>query len=584
MRKITLVILAAFAVNPLIAQTFVSTTPENRKVVLEEFTGINCQYCPDGHKLASQLAAANPGRVALINVHVGGFSTPAAGQLDFRTSFGGPLDAQANVEGYPAGTVNRNLFTSLNSAGTALNRGQWASAASQILAQSSPVNVAARATIDLVTRELTVVVEAYYTGNSNAATNTLSVALLQNNIAASQVGSALNTAAILPDGRYNHMHALRHLLTGQWGTTIGSTTAGSFHTSTHTYTIPASIRNIETVLHDLEVVVFVAEGNQNIITGSKAELTFLSPNDLDARPLALAVPEVVCGNQVGASVTIQNYGNLPLTSLEVWYQVNAAQVFTYNWTGNLATGQVATVSLPNVSFNNLEENTYWVATQNPNGLFDPISSNDILLVSFYPPKNSLSAVTITIVTDNYGTETTWSVKDPNGATVASGGPYTNSSQTYTANLTLADGCHQFIINDTYGDGICCDYGTGSYTIMSNGVNLYVGGDFTSQEVKLFDVNGVSGVEEQAEVLQLLSVFPNPFAMDATVRFNLAQQANVSLSVRNMLGQAVVEKAIGTLMAGTHDHRLTSDGLVNGIYLVSLLADGQLHTTRVIINR
>ena len=29
------------------AQTIVSTSPENKNVILEEFTGIYCQFCPD---------------------------------------------------------------------------------------------------------------------------------------------------------------------------------------------------------------------------------------------------------------------------------------------------------------------------------------------------------------------------------------------------------------------------------------------------------------------------------------------------------------------------------------------------------
>jgi len=36
-------------------EVFVSKTPENRKVILEEYTGINCGYCPDGHKRADSL-------------------------------------------------------------------------------------------------------------------------------------------------------------------------------------------------------------------------------------------------------------------------------------------------------------------------------------------------------------------------------------------------------------------------------------------------------------------------------------------------------------------------------------------------
>jgi hypothetical protein len=34
-----------------LAQTIVSTSPENKKIVLEEYTGIHCTYCPDGHEL-----------------------------------------------------------------------------------------------------------------------------------------------------------------------------------------------------------------------------------------------------------------------------------------------------------------------------------------------------------------------------------------------------------------------------------------------------------------------------------------------------------------------------------------------------
>ena len=37
------------ASNLFLAQTIVSTSPENKKIILEEYTGIHCTYCPDGH-------------------------------------------------------------------------------------------------------------------------------------------------------------------------------------------------------------------------------------------------------------------------------------------------------------------------------------------------------------------------------------------------------------------------------------------------------------------------------------------------------------------------------------------------------
>lgn len=563
------------------AQTFVSTTAENRNVVLEEFTGINCQYCPDGHKIANQIKAGNPSNVVLVNVHVGGYATPSAGQIDLRTNFGTALDNQAAVEGYPAGTVNRHVFPGL-ATGTAMGRGDWNNAANQTLNMASPVNVAARATIDLTTRVLTVVVEAYYTGTSSASTNKLTVALLQNNIEGTQSGASLNPTAILPNGNYNHMHALRHFLTGQWGATISNTSTGSFFTETYTYEIPAAIRSLPVLLPDLEVAVYVAEGNQEILSGNMAELTFISPNAVDALPFEAIVPDYLCDNELNATVKIQNMGSQTLTSLDVLYSVNGGPAGTYNWTGSLPTASIASIDLPAISFTHFEENTLWVATQNPNGQFDPISANDIVMVDFLPARNSGNQVTLTLTTDNYGSETSWLLKDPSGSTIASGGSYGNNA-TVTENFTLQNGCHEFIINDEFGDGICCGYGNGSYTLTSGAQTLYDGGQFAAQEVRLFNVGGVAGLEDM-EILTGLSIYPNPFTDNATLRFELAEDAQVAISVRNVLGQTLVDRQLGHLSAGTHSQQIASNGLAPGIYMVSLLVDGQQRTVRVSVSK
>ncbi len=108
-----------------------------------------------------------------------------------------------------------------------------------------------------------------------------------------------------------------------------------------------------------------------------------------------------------------------------------------------------------------------------------------------PPSCNDNAVTLTITSDNYGSETTWTVKNSNGTTVASGGPYANNTTT-THDLCLADGCYDFTINDSYGDGICCGYGNGSYSISDAGGSLASGGSFGSSETKNFCVGGGGG--------------------------------------------------------------------------------------------
>ena len=91
-------------------------------------------------------------------------------------------------------------------------------------------------------------------------------------------------------------------------------------------------------------------------------------------------------------------------------------------------------------------------------------------------------------TDNYGSETSWTLKDAGGATVESGSGYANN-QTYTFAWALAAGDYTFTINDSYGDGICCGYGQGSYSLASGATAIASGGSFGSSETTAFCVEG-----------------------------------------------------------------------------------------------
>ena len=90
-------------------------------------------------------------------------------------------------------------------------------------------------------------------------------------------------------------------------------------------------------------------------------------------------------------------------------------------------------------------------------------------------------LTVTILTDNYPGETTWTVTDGAGTIVASGGPYATAATEYVEQVCIDAGCYTFTINDSFGDGICCAFGTGAYSVSSNGTVLASGGEFTTSE-------------------------------------------------------------------------------------------------------
>jgi len=101
-----------------------------------------------------------------------------------------------------------------------------------------------------------------------------------------------------------------------------------------------------------------------------------------------------------------------------------------------------------------------------------------------------SGVTLTLTLDDYPAETSWSIVDAAGGIVTSGSGYSNSNTTVSGDACLFVGCYDFIINDTYGDGICCVSGNGSYTLTDDatGNALASGGDFGASESTNFCFN------------------------------------------------------------------------------------------------
>lgn len=347
MKKIYLLLagLAPFAFAS--AQTFVSTEVENKNVVLEEFTGIYCGWCPDGHKLANQLQANNPKDVILINIHASTtYAQPKAGSghQDYRTTYGNGIAAAAGVSSFPSGQLNRNIYTGTKAP---MSRSLWATYASSIMSETSPVNVDFQAKVDPESRELTVVTEVYYTGDAPGSSNYLNIALLQDNIVGYQSnGAALYPEMVNEDGTYNHHHMLRDLITGQWGEEIKEVSKGSFFTKTYTYKIPEAINGVPVVLTDLSIAAFVAESRTNILSGTSHHVEF--PDEISADlamedKTTLPDPSDLCATIFQPAVKITNNGPQKVTAFEVDLELNG-EIITQKFEGSLDVGASTEVS------------------------------------------------------------------------------------------------------------------------------------------------------------------------------------------------------------------------------------------------
>lgn len=338
MKKITLS-LFVLASGVASAQLPVSTVAGKKQAIIEEFTGHQCQYCPDGHKIVDQLITANPTKVFGVNIHTGSYAnTGGSYTKDFKTADGDAIAAipGQSIAGYPAGTVNRVPAASPQTpGGMAMSRGSFGSASAAIYAQNSYVNIAGQANLDLTTKVLTVNIEAYYTANGPANPNRLTVMLLQDKIMGPQSGGSTWYPAMMVGSNYTHNKALRDVITtGATGETMtGGTTMGTTFSKTITYTVPATIKNIATVLNDLRLIAFISETEKTIIAVGNVPITqgatevqelnaMISNLNVYPNPASINTnvefkiseatnTSVVISNMVGQAVYSEELGKLP---------------------------------------------------------------------------------------------------------------------------------------------------------------------------------------------------------------------------------------------------------------------------------
>lgn len=180
-----------------------------------------------------------------------------------------------------------------------------------------------------------------------------------------------------------------------------------------------------------------------------------------------------------------------------------------------------------------------------------------------------TTVSLSITFDNYPEETSWEIQNDSGQIVTSGGPYGSQADGSTININtvLPTGCYSLIIKDSYGDGICCGYGSGSYTLTDTTTNqvLASGGSFNSSDTTSFCVGGATQnsnyIVESSNYNDVVgfNIYPNPVFdfLNISVFGTEAQ----SYEIINTLGQVVIK--------GNYKESINVYKLKSGIYILKL---------------
>lgn len=214
------------------------TIPEfsagNRRVLVEELTGVACTNCPDGARYLAQLQDAyGKENLIVVSIHAGSFSTPlGVSQYDFRLQEANDLAAYiGSTIGYPTAAIDRQAFPNYNT--PFVPRSLWPGGITEHLAETIGLAVLPVLDYDPATRQLgirvTVVSEEAFTDDLR-----LTVVITQDSI----VDAQIDNGALIQD--YVHRHVLRDVVSKTDGDALAAFSPGGSQQKDYTVTLPAN--------------------------------------------------------------------------------------------------------------------------------------------------------------------------------------------------------------------------------------------------------------------------------------------------------------------------------------------------------
>ena len=308
----------------------------------------------------------------------------------------------------------------------------------------------------------------------------------------------------------------------------------------------------------------------------------LVPGVIYANDAALMIVDlnlISCSRTFAPKIKIVNKGSSPLTRATIRYGIDNQNLQTYNWTGNLANNESQDITLNNLTTTG-GNHAFSVTIISVNSTTDQNATNNTSTANFFITKNyATNTVNLSLQLDHYGSETTWKVTNSKGTILYQGGPYTDTSETAPLPAPIntsfnlpSNECYTFTIIDSEGDGICCDYGNGSYMLRTPSDEIIAtGGSFRAMESKDFSINLLS--TNDVDYLNSVYLYPNPTSNTVNIVIDNKLEMPTEYSIINTLGQIIKTKKIQT----ESDLSVPVSYLSNGIYFLKL-SKSQLQTT------
>ena len=465
MKKTYLLLLMLLTVSFLSAQYLNRDQVSREKVIVELLTGVNCPYCPAAANGAMDLIL-NGKDVGVIAYHTSAFSTP-----QFYTAETNARKNYYSFSGYPTA-----FFDGILSVGGGGGASQSKYSA-YLPKYNQRIVILSDFTIDLsfentggYNYQATVIVEKV--AASTATNMVLQLVLTESNIA-------------YPWQGMSHLNFVtRDMIPNQNGTTLDFSSSNT-QTLVLDFTMSSSWEQ-----EFCELIAFVQTNTtKEILQGTVKSMATPNFNIDVALVEILNLPEIgSCLGEITPGVEFKNLGAEVLTSLNINYNVNGGDVITVPWTGSIEfLESISIQELLPIAFTLEELNTVEMTLSDPNGGVDENPGNNTLTEEITTAPHTGTTIQVILKTDNYPQQTSFEFRNSAGEVLYTEGPFTQANHLYNMNFDFQyTDCYQFEIFDTGGNGIT---GNGFFTLRSNNVTFYSGGEFEYSLIIEFIVDG-----------------------------------------------------------------------------------------------
>jgi len=255
--------------------TAAAETPQQRIILVEDFTGASCPNCPSAHTVLESIETQHPGRLAIMALHILNFTQaePQPGaQYDFRTQDATDISntIYGGVSLMPSAGINRlvNSGNGINPPNNNLfGSFVWSQMMSAYLDSIPPVNVTITSSLNTTGDTAFIQVRVAYT-QAVTAKNTLTVAITEGNM----IDKQEDQSTVIDDYEFNDV--LRGMVSPALGSPMLDSVAikatGRVFTRSYLYKVDGAWNK-----DHCKVVAFVANaesGDKRVLQAAVAKL------------------------------------------------------------------------------------------------------------------------------------------------------------------------------------------------------------------------------------------------------------------------------------------------------------------------